>query len=310
MAPSDLDTSVRLAAFRFLDEQVRIHGDVLPWSVLKGGFNFDGRRVHLVSPQGIFKPGILDFPLTFMTAAPTERRPRPYDDGFTEDDRIVYRYQGTDPRNPDNVGLRKAKERNLPLIYFHGIVPGRYLTVWPVFIEGEDPSTCSFFARADDRQHMHGYLVDGRWRDVGQDDLIRRRYYATQVRQRLHQGAFRERVLRAYQEQCAICRLKRQELLDAAHIIEDSDPRGEPIVSNGLTLCKLHHKAFDAKLVGITPDYVVQVRQDIMDESDGPMLLYGLQKANDTELWLPTRVEWKPDREALGERYEEFQKAG
>ena len=30
-------------------------------------------------------------------------------------------------------------EARVPLIYFHGIVPGRYLASWPVFIVGDDP---------------------------------------------------------------------------------------------------------------------------------------------------------------------------
>ena len=52
---SDLDRKVRLTAFNWLDEQVSIHGDVLPRSVLSQGFEFEGQRVPLVAPQGIFK---------------------------------------------------------------------------------------------------------------------------------------------------------------------------------------------------------------------------------------------------------------
>jgi hypothetical protein len=41
-------------------------------------------------------------------------------------------------------------------------------------------------------------------------------------------------------------------LLDAAHIVMDAhEPLGQPIVSNGLPLTKLHHAAFDAHLIGI-----------------------------------------------------------
>src|SRR5262249_36287578 len=56
---------------------------------------------------------------------------------------------------------------------------------------------------------------------------IRRRYVTCLVRQRLHQQAFRERVLAAYGEHCAICRLRHHELLEAAHIAADTDPEGE-----------------------------------------------------------------------------------
>ncbi len=37
----------------------------------------------------------------------------------------------------------------------------------------------------------------------------------------MHQQEFRQRVLRAYRERCAICRLRHEELLDAAHILPD-----------------------------------------------------------------------------------------
>ena len=56
-------------------------------------------------------------------------------------------------------------------------------------------------------------------------------------------------MLEAYQSQCAFCRLRRAELLDAAHIIPDSHPLGEPRVSNGLALCKIHHAALTATLL-------------------------------------------------------------
>src|SRR5436853_112489 len=60
-------------------------------------------------------------------------------------------------------------------------------------------------------------------------DSGRRLYITAAVRQRLHQRAFRERVLSAYRHQCAFCRLRHEELLDAAHIVPDSEPQGEPL---------------------------------------------------------------------------------
>ena len=64
------DTRIRLAAFSWLEEQTSIHGDVLPWSKLSSGFDIDGKRVPLVSQQGIFKPRALPYlPLSIMTSA-------------------------------------------------------------------------------------------------------------------------------------------------------------------------------------------------------------------------------------------------
>jgi putative restriction endonuclease len=53
------------------------------------------------------------------------------------------------------------------------------------------------------------------------------------VRVRLHQQAFRARVIEAYRTRCAFCRLRLQEHLDAAHITADAEATGEPVVSNG-----------------------------------------------------------------------------
>ncbi len=71
----DTDAQVRLRAFAFLDEQTRLHGDVLPRAVLKRGFDHEGTRVPLVAPQGIFKPRVCALPLTITTAPRVESRP-------------------------------------------------------------------------------------------------------------------------------------------------------------------------------------------------------------------------------------------
>ncbi len=69
------------------------------------------------------------------------------------------------------------------------------------------------------------------------------------MRVRVHQARFRGRVLPAYTSQCTICRLKEIRLLDAAHIVSDSEVLGEPTITNGLSLCAIHHRAFDQDLV-------------------------------------------------------------
>ena len=63
----DLDARVRLAAFRFLEEQVRLAGEdtSIRRDVLQRGFTYEGQRVPLLGPQGIFKPRILpEIPLS------------------------------------------------------------------------------------------------------------------------------------------------------------------------------------------------------------------------------------------------------
>lgn len=84
----DLDARVRLAAFGFLEEQARLAGDEssLRRAVLQRGFIFEGQRVPLLGPQGIFKPRILSqIPLSITTVPVIEGEERPYDDAFGED---------------------------------------------------------------------------------------------------------------------------------------------------------------------------------------------------------------------------------
>jgi putative restriction endonuclease len=126
------------------------------------------------------------------------------------------------------------------------------------------------------------------------------------VRQRIHQRAFRERVIDAYRGQCALCRLKHEELLDAAHIVPDSDPEGEPMVSNGIALCKLHHAAFDKYFISVRPDYIIEVRHDVLVETDGPMLRHGLQGIHEQRIQLPRRRDQRPKEEFLEHRYKRF----
>jgi len=304
------DTQVRLAAFRFLEEQQRLAGDdgALPYKVLLAGFVYEGQRIPLMGPKGIFKPRVLpEMPLSITTVAVEEGETRPYDDTVGDDGLLRYRYRGTDPQHPDNVGLRLARQRGVPLIYFFGIVKGWYVAEWPVYIVGDDPERLTFTVSVDDRRFASLGSIDAP--DVGETE-IRRRYATRIFQQRLHQRQFRERVVRAYQHHCAVCRLRRDELLDAAHIVPDADPRGVPSVTNGLALCTLHHAAFDRNVIGITPDYVVHVRRDVLEQEDGPMLIHGLQGFHGRPLRLPAREAWRPDRELLEERYHRFQQLG
>lgn len=301
---ADIDQRVRLAAFRFLEEQTLLHGDVLPRSVLAEGFVLEGRRVPLLGPQGIFRPAVLpDMPISITTVPPKRGEPPPYDDQLRPDGLLSYRYRGTDPDHPDNVGLRLALRRRAPLVYHYGIVPGRYLSIWPVYIVGDDPPRLTFTVAVDDARLAADTLPE--W-----GDEVRRSYVARVTLQRLHQHSFRERVLRAYREQCAVCRLRHAELLEAAHILPDRHPLGEPTVPNGLALCKLHHAAFDRHILGVRPDLVIQIRRDILEEEDGPMLLHGLQHMHGSRLHVPRPAELRPRREFLEERYDLFRRAG
>jgi len=283
-----------------------LHGDVFPQRVLREGFIFRDERVPLLSPQGIFKPAILPvYPLSFRTAPPSLRHAAPYADELGSDGLIRYRYRGTDPQHRDNIGLRLAMRDGVPLVYLYGMVPGEYFPVWPAFIVGDDPRNLTFSVAVDERSMIQGEP----WvaREAASED--KRRYITMETQQRLHQRSFRERVLSAYLERCAICRLHHPELLEAAHILPDGHPDGRPVIANGLALCKLHHGAYDQNIIGIRPDYRIEVRRDVLNEHDGPMLRYGLQEIQGEVLHVPRPEDFRPNREFLDFRYELFRKA-
>lgn len=299
------DARVRAAAFEWLADQVTRHSDVLPRQVLASGFQLEGVRVPLVGPQGIFKPRVLsDVPLSITTAPDG-----PYDDAFGDDGLLRYRYRGKEPNHPDNRGLRAAMERRVPLVYFHGVARGRYVAAWPVFVVRDDPANLSFSVEVDDANYFKRPEEIGAATAIKEGDDARRRYITASVRVRLHQRAFRERVLDAYRRQCAFCRLRHEELLDAAHIVPDTAPEGEPVVRNGLALCALHHTAFDRYFVGLRPDYVIEVRADIRRERDGPTLVHAIQALHGTRIVVPRSAPLRPDPKLVEVRYEQFRRA-
>lgn len=307
MDADEVDRRVRAAAFDFLVRQTSVHGDALPLEVLRRGFDLDGQRVPLVGPQGIFKPAAIrtGMPLSITTVPTVPGKPRPYDDEVTADGLIRYRYRKTGLHHRDNVGLRNAMATQTPLVYFHGLEPGRYSAHWPAFIVADDPSSQGFTVAVDDPAALRPDL------SPAVVDEAQRRYVTRLTRHRIHQLKFRTHVLRAYRQSCSICRLRHPELLDAAHIVADSHVLGEPVVSNGLSLCKLHHSAFDKNVLGIRPDLVVEIRRDVLDEIDGPMLQHGLKDFSGSRLLVvPTRQEQKPDAALLEVRYDEFRRTG
>jgi len=76
-----------------------------------------------------------------------------------------------------------------------------------------------------------------------------------------------------------------------------------------MALCKLHHAAFDAYIIGVTPDLEVKVRLDVLEEIDGPMLQHGFQGFQNRRIHVPRVDHHKPNRDFLAERYDLFRKA-
>ena len=91
-----------------------------------------------------------------------------------------------------------------------------------------------------------------------------RREVIETTRRWIRQRGFRGRILSAYSNRCAICRIQLN-LVEAAHIVPVSIRGSSDSTDNGVCLCVLHHAAYDGGLVGIGPDYRVLVNQDKLD---------------------------------------------
>jgi putative restriction endonuclease len=305
---SDLDSALRTAAFDHVRRLRETHAH-LTRAELEPGFVFRGERIPLVNPQrGIFKPRQLKHLLSIRTVFPRPGGRVWYDDQrevhrqiFAEDEAVDYAFMGTDPEAADNRWLREAMEAHVPLIYFLGIAPGRYDAIVPTYVIGWDAAAL--------KARIAFGLPDQPVTALA-EAAAERRYALRQVKQRLHQASFREAVIAAYDGRCALSNLPEPLLLDAAHIIKDSDERlGQPVVPNGIPLSKIHHVAFDAHLIGIDADFRVHISERLLAHNDGP-LLEALKGLRGGSLRMPARPQDRPDRERLAMRFEEFRSLG
>lgn len=301
--PESVDSRLRREAMAWLTIRTNDGADAISTSDIED-FAFDGEPFKLMDRQrGIRKPRQLTAALSIRTVYTAEGGVAPYDDRPGADGQIRYQWRGQDADHAENRALREAMRHGLPLIWFFGVGSAMYQPIFPVYFVAEEPELHQFVLDPD---VAHGLVHAG---SPVEENL--RRYIIRETRQRLHQPVFRATVLRAYERRCAVCSLGHSELLDAAHIVPDHDELGIASVRNGLALCKIHHAAYDKHILGITPDHVVEIRHDLLEEVDGPMLRYGLQERHRQPLMaLPRARAEHPDPALLRISYGAFRAAG
>ena len=290
-----------MACFLSLDVLRATFGDELPFAGgLKDGFLVGGERVPFLNRmKGIHRAAVQRgrAALSIQTSWKSPYADRVTDEGF------IYSYRAGDANQADNRALREAHLGQVPIVYFVGTGSGLYQALYPSYITDDDQASGEVVVTVG---AMAGPIEEPE--PVLPSDPIARDYTMREVRVRLHQRRFRNQVLPAYRYQCTVCRLREARLLDAAHIAADAEPQGAPLISNGLSLCSIHHRAFDQNLVGISEDYRVHISERLLDEDDGPMLEV-LKVAEGTEIVVPRRREWRPDPELLAKRFASFSAA-
>lgn len=290
---SAVEAALRTRIIQWVQERAQANGGFLHRTELLD-FHIDGEKLPVIDySRGIRNPQAFSSTLSIVSAANG-----PYDDTESDDGMLHYAYRTGDPWSGDNRKLRHAMDTGMPLILFRKEVANIYTPVAPVYVVDDEPENRQFLIALDE---AFRFIPDPRHLTTPQ-----REYAVRLAKQRLHQPAFRTRVLGAYDTRCAICELKHGALLDAAHIVPDSDERGLPTVNNGLALCKIHHAAYDQNMLGVTPDSEVRIALDLLEEIDGPMLKHGLQEMHGRRLTIPRRRTDRPDRDLLAWRFERF----
>ena len=167
-------------------------------------FAIGGRDLPLIDfSRGIRNPAGFSSTLSIVSAADG-----PYDDVESDDGLLHYAYRKGDPFTGDNRKLRAALETGLPLILFRKEVANYYTPVLPVYVVEDYPEERAFIIALDEAFRFMGDV-----RDLAEPQ---RAYARRLAKQRLHQPAFRTRVLLAYDVRCTVCALHHGALLDAA----------------------------------------------------------------------------------------------
>lgn len=288
-----VEADLRMRIIDWVQQRAQVNGGFLHRHELLS-YRIDGVDLPVIDySRGIRNPKHFQSTLSIVVSSSG-----PYDDAESEDGLLHYAYRKGDPWGGDNRKMRKSIETGQPLILFRKEVENIYTPIFPIYVVDDIPEERAFLIALDE---SFTFVPDPR----NLSDL-QRAYALRLARQRLHQPAFRTRVLVAYEVSCAVCQLKHGSLLDAAHIVPDSEGHGAPTVNNGLALCKIHHAAYDQNMMGITPDYTVVIDSELLAEVDGPMLKHGLQEMHGRGISIPSQTQDHPDRELLAWRYEKM----
>lgn len=297
------DARLRREAMAWLTIRSHDGADALSSDEILNDFLFDGERFSLMDRQrGIRKPAVLGSALSIRTVWRPTGAERPYDDAVGPDGLIRYKWRGDDPDHAENRALRAAMLAEQPLIWFWGVGQAMYQPIFPMYLVGEEREQQQFVVATDGLQRLQPA-------DSPMEEVMRR-YLRTETTRRVHQPVFRGMVMRAYETQCAVCSLRHASLLDAAHIVEDGHELGIASVRNGMALCKIHHAAYDTGILGVRPDLVVEIRADILDEVDGPLLEHGIKALHGQPLRVvPRSRSERPAADLLQLHYDRFRAA-
>ena len=180
------------------------------------------------------------------------------------------------------MALRRAGQLGLPLAWFVAVGRGVYHAQYPVCVVADDRSGCRWRWRWLSTRHSGGSPRGGRTGPAA----LRRAAQPAAATPAGVPGADAVGLRHDLRDvPAAACRAARRGTHPRRH-----PPAGTAVVPNGLALCSIHHRAFDRNVLGIRPDLVIDVRRDVLEEIDGPMLRHGLQEMRGVRIRVPRAV--------------------
>jgi putative restriction endonuclease len=252
------ETRIRLEAIQHV-RTLRERWAAIPGNELRG-FNVLGERVLLRGQQGIFKPAALSDPLSMTTTISSR-----YTHDTIEGSCVMYDFVPPS-REHENEALKRCAETVLPLIYFLQLKkrPSEYAVFAPVYVVGWDDAQRRFLVDLSEQRPGEVASPARTTRQLQLPEIrspdspseireLTRRYVVATVQRRLYEARFRNAVLDAYDDHCAVCELHVRPLLDAAHVTPGYD------VADGVALCATHHRAFDTGVLSFDRDYNVHI---------------------------------------------------
>jgi putative restriction endonuclease len=300
------DQAIITATFNRVRYLEIAHGENIPWEAILNGLTIREEKIFIANKaRGIFKPRQMERGvLSIKTTIPKAGRMNPYSDEEISAGYFHYSLQQGDPNGGGNKYLKQAMVDKSPFVYFFAIAPAVYKAIWPCYVASiDDKSMTSKIVVGVQEKSSNNYESDVLYEVPTH---VERAYRVAETRARIHQSSFREQVLSAYSFKCAITSLPVPALLEAAHITPDSEPGGDALVTNGIALSRLHHKAFDANLLGIDVDFRIHISSRLLDIRDGVLLEQGLKEFQGKKIALPTRANFAPCRDRLKERFTEY----
>lgn len=141
--------------------------------------------------------------------------------------------------------------------------------------------------------------------NIDLNDLPEGKERSVVTRQRINQQFFHDAVLCSYENHCCITGINHQYLLEACHISswrDDVKNRTNP--QNGLCMNPLFHKAFDRFLFTVTPDYTIEISEQMIDSAKEETFRDYLISIKGRPILMPEK--FSPDKNLLSVHYEQY----